>query len=105
MRARRPERERADRLIELHQADIATLKERITALEAELCAEQQRSGDYRTDFERERNCADHERERADQLIELRDQLVVELEGLRTLLEEASGPVTERPWRWWPRRAG
>ena len=88
-----------------NQADIATLKERITALEAELCAEQQRSGDYWTDFERERNRADHERERADQLIELRDQLVVELERLRTLLEEASGPVAERQWRWWPRRAG
>jgi hypothetical protein len=99
------ERERADRLIELHQADIATLKERITALEAELCAEQQRSGDYQTDFERERKRADHERERADHLIELQDQLVVELEALRTLLEEASGPVAERPWRWWPRRAG
>jgi chromosome segregation ATPase len=99
------ERERADRLIELHQADIATLKERIPALEAELCAEQQRSGDYQTDFERERNRADHERERADHLIEQQDQLVVELEALRTLLEEASGPVAERPWRWWPRRAG
>jgi hypothetical protein len=99
------ERERADRLIELHQADIATLKERITALQAELCAEQQRSGDCRTDFERERNRADDERERADHLMEQRDQLVVELEALRTLLEEASGPVAERPWRWWPRRAG
>src|SRR5712691_7829855 len=60
-----------------NQADIATLKERITALEAELCAEQQRSGDYRKDFEREwiradRECerADRERERADRLIEL-----------------------------------
>jgi hypothetical protein len=88
-----------------NQADIATLKERITALEAKLWAEQQRSGDYRTDFERERNRADHERERADHLIELRDQLIVELEALRALLEEASGPVSERPWRWWPRRAG
>jgi flagellar motility protein MotE (MotC chaperone) len=99
------ERERADRLIASHQTDIAILKERITALEAELWAEQQRSGDYRTDFERERNRADHECERADHLVELRDQLVVELEALRTLLEEASGPVAERPWRWWPRRAG
>jgi chromosome segregation ATPase len=99
------ERERADRLIALHQADITTLKDRITALEAELWAEQQRSGDCRTDFERERNRADHERERADHLIEVRDQLVVELEALRTLLEEASGPVAERPWRWWPRQAG
>ena len=88
-----------------NQADIATLKERITALQAELCAEQQRSGDCRTDFERERNRADDERERADHLMEQRDQLVVELEALRTLLEEASGPVAERPWRWWPRRAG
>ena len=79
--------------------------ERITALEAELRAEQQRSGDSWTNLERERNRADHERDRADQLIELRDQLVVELEGLRTLLEEASGPVAEREWRWWPRRAG
>jgi flagellar motility protein MotE (MotC chaperone) len=99
------ERERADRLIELHQADIAALKERITALEAELWAEQQRSGEYRTDFERERNRSNHERERADRLIEVRDQLVLELEALRTLLEEASGPVAERPWRWWPRRVG
>jgi predicted nucleic acid-binding Zn-ribbon protein len=99
------ERERADRLIELHQADIDTLEERITALEAELWAEQQRSGDCRIDCERERNRADHERERADHLIEVRDQLVVELEALRTLLEEASGPVAERPWRWWPRQAG
>ena len=96
-----------------NQADIATLKERIAALEAELRAEQQRSGDYRVDFERERNRADREgeradreRERADHLIELQDHLIVELGALRTLLEEASRPAVERPRRWRPfRRAG
>jgi hypothetical protein len=87
-------------------ADIATLKERITALEAEVCAEQRRSAYYRADFDRERNRADCERERANHLIELQDHLVVELGALRTLLEGASRPAVERPWRWWPfRRAG
>jgi len=96
-----------------NQLDIAALKERITALEAELCAEQQRSGDYRADFDRERNRADRERERAerereraDHFVELQDHLIVELGALRTLLQEASRPAVERPRRWWPfRRAG
>jgi hypothetical protein len=89
-----------------NQADIATLKERSAALEAELRAEQQRSGDYRADFDRGRNRADRERERADRereradhLVELQDHLIVELGALRTLLQEASRPAVERPRRW------
>ena len=103
-----------------NQADIIILKERITFLEAELCAEQQRSGDYWMNFERERNHADRERERADlereradrereradYLTELQDHLVVELGALRALLEKASRPITKRPRYWWSfRRAG
>lgn len=78
---------------------IAFLKARIEALEAELAAERHRSGGHGTDFERER-------ERADHMVTTHDRLVIELENLSSLLEAArrpAHPVTPRTlhqwWRW------
>jgi hypothetical protein len=78
---------------------IAILRARIEALEAELIAEQRRSAGHRTDFERER-------ERADHMVTTHDRVVTELENLSSLLEAArrpAHPVTPRTlhqwWRW------
>src|SRR5262249_44467842 len=79
----------------------ATLKARITTLEDNLAAEQQRSAGHRADFERER-------ERTDRMVTIQDRLIVELGHLPSLLEAAqqsARPVTPRTWRemTWPER--
>jgi hypothetical protein len=78
---------------------IAILRARIEALETELIAEQRRSAGHRTDFERER-------ERADHMVTTHDRVVTELKNLSSLLQGArrpARPVTPRTlhqwWRW------
>lgn len=73
---------------------VATLRARVTELEAELAKAEERSCGHRADFERER-------ERADRLVTTQDRLISELEALRALLETAQQPaqlVTARTWR-------
>jgi hypothetical protein len=72
---------------------VATLKAKVTELEAELAAEQQRSAGHRADYERER-------EPADRMVATQDRLVGELENLRTLMDvaqQSAQVVTPRTW--------
>jgi hypothetical protein len=72
---------------------VATLKARVAELEAELAVEQQRSAGHRSDYERER-------ERADHMITTQNRMVAELENLCALLEvaqQSAQVVTPRTW--------
>jgi hypothetical protein len=78
---------------------IATaLKDRVAFLETELLASEQRAAGHRADFE-------HERDRADRLMAIHDQMVAELKAVRELLEVAQAvaqAVPTRPRPWWRR---
>jgi hypothetical protein len=88
---------------------VTILQAKVQILEAELAAEQQRSGGHRADYERERDRADRERDRADQLVTESLAQMIELMTVREVNGRLEGELAalrsppKRP-RWW-RRAG
>jgi hypothetical protein len=75
-----PERPAEDR------ADIVALKERVATLVAELAVERERTAGVQAAFEREKDRADRLLDNHGQMVAAHDQAVIELQGVRVMLE-------------------